>query len=67
MCAHLSGPVGKPPKKQKRTYGHLQSYDMDLYVVVTHSYGLRGAFDYWIHPLGDGRVGYLQLVWVATH
>ena len=31
--------------------GHLQSYNMDPYIVLTHSYGLQGAFGYWVHPV----------------
>ena len=39
-----------------------QSYRMDPYVVLTHSYGLQGAFGYWVQPVRDGSTGYIQLV-----
>ena len=45
--------------------GHLQSYRMDPYVVLTHSYGLQGAFGYWVQPMGDGGSGYIQPVRMA--
>ena len=38
---------------------------MDPYMIATHSYGLQGAFDYWVQLMGDGRTGYLQAVWMA--
>nr|XP_040244114.1 pentatricopeptide repeat-containing protein At4g01030, mitochondrial-like [Aegilops tauschii subsp. strangulata] len=44
----------------------LVGYDMDPYVVVTHSYGLQGATGYWVQPVGDGSTGYIQLVWMAV-
>uniref|UniRef100_A0A8R7QNC9 Uncharacterized protein n=1 Tax=Triticum urartu TaxID=4572 RepID=A0A8R7QNC9_TRIUA len=47
------------------TTGHLQSYSLDPYMVLTHSYGLQGAFGYWVQPMGDGRSGYIQPVWMA--
>ncbi|XP_044394850.1 uncharacterized protein [Triticum aestivum] len=45
--------------------GHLQSYSLDPYVVLTHSYGLEGAFGYWVQPKGDGSSGYIQPVCMA--
>uniref|UniRef100_M8BFR5 GDSL esterase/lipase n=1 Tax=Aegilops tauschii TaxID=37682 RepID=M8BFR5_AEGTA len=36
-----------------QTNGYLQSYSLDPYVVLTHSYGLQGAFGYWVQPMGD--------------
>ena len=46
--------------------GYLQSYRMDPYVVLTQSYGLQGAFGYWVHPVGDGSTGYIQPVRMAV-
>ena len=45
--------------------GYLQSYSLDPYVVLTHSYGLQGAFGYWVQPMGDGSSGYLQPIRMA--
>ncbi|VAI71533.1 unnamed protein product [Triticum turgidum subsp. durum] len=46
--------------------GYFQSYGINPYVVATHSYGLQGAFGYWVQPMGDGRTGYLQPVWMTV-
>ena len=42
--------------------GYLQSYSLDPYVVLTHSYGIQGAFGYWVQPMEDGSSGYIQPV-----
>ena len=46
--------------------GCIPGYSSDPYVVLTHSDGGQGVFGYWICPVGDGSVGYLQLVWMAV-
>ncbi|XBI47913.1 hypothetical protein VPH35_111760 [Triticum aestivum] len=46
--------------------GYFPSYGTDPFMVATHSDGGQGAFGYWIYPLGDGRSGYLQPVWMAV-
>nr|XP_040256912.1 protein FATTY ACID EXPORT 5 [Aegilops tauschii subsp. strangulata] len=46
--------------------GYLQSHCIDPYVVPTHSDGGRGAFGYWVYPMGDGSTGYFQPVWMAV-
>uniref|UniRef100_A0A453N2M6 Uncharacterized protein n=1 Tax=Aegilops tauschii subsp. strangulata TaxID=200361 RepID=A0A453N2M6_AEGTS len=56
---------GDPSEKIRmnlKKAGYFQSYDMDPYVVATHSYGLLGPFGYWVQPIGDGSTGYLQPV-----
>ena len=45
--------------------GYLQSYSLDSYMILTHSYGLQGAFGYWVQPMGDGSSGYIQPVRMA--
>ena len=44
---------------------YLQSYSLDPYVVLTHSYGFQGAFGYWVQSMGDGGSGYFQPVRMA--
>ena len=46
--------------------GYFQSYSLDPDVVLTHSYGLQGAFGYWVQPMGDGGSGYIQPVRMAV-
>ncbi|XBI22722.1 hypothetical protein VPH35_063713 [Triticum aestivum] len=48
------------------TTGHLQSYCLDPYVVLTHSYGIQGAVGYLMQPLGDGSTGFIQPVRMAV-
>ena len=46
--------------------GNIHGYSLDPFVIATHSYGLQGAFGYWVQPMGDGRTGYLQPIWIAV-
>jgi hypothetical protein len=46
--------------------GHFQSYRMDPYMVLAHSYGLQEAIGYWVQPVGDGSTGYIQPVWMTV-
>uniref|UniRef100_A0A8I6Y5M2 Uncharacterized protein n=1 Tax=Hordeum vulgare subsp. vulgare TaxID=112509 RepID=A0A8I6Y5M2_HORVV len=47
------------------TTSHIPSNVLDPYVVITQSCGQQGAYGYWMQPMGDGRTGYLQPVWMA--
>ena len=35
-------------------------------MVLTHSFGIQGAFGYWVQPVGDGSTGYIQPVRMAV-